>query len=56
MTIMGAATYNWSPRLILDLGVYFAAYGNLPRATLFSGVTYSVGDLYHRKEKKQKAD
>jgi Putative MetA-pathway of phenol degradation len=57
MTVMGAATYNWSPRLIFDLGVYFAAYGNLPRATFFSGVTYSVADLYHRhKGKKKKAD
>jgi hypothetical protein len=56
MTVMGAATYNWSPRLILDLGVYFAAYGNLPRATFFSGVTYSVADLYHHTEKKKKAD
>src|SRR6266446_4451434 len=53
MTVMGAATYNWSPRLIFDLGVYFAAYGNLPRATFFSGVTYSVADLYHHKEKKK---
>jgi Putative MetA-pathway of phenol degradation len=56
MTIMGAATYNWSSRLIFDLGVYFAAYGNLPRVTFFSGVTYSVADLYHHKEKKKKAD
>jgi len=56
MTIMGAATYNRSPRLIFDLGVYFAAYGNLPRAIFFSGVTYSVADLYHHKGKKQKAD
>ncbi len=55
MTIMGAATYNWSSRLVLDTGVYFAAYGHLPRATFFSGVTYSVADLYHHKEKKRKA-
>ena len=48
MTIMGAATYNWSSRLVLDSGIYFAAYGNLPRATFFCGVTYSVADLYHR--------
>jgi len=56
MTIMGAATYNWSSRLVFDLGVYFAAYGNLPRATFFSGVTYSIADLYQHKEKKKKAD
>jgi hypothetical protein len=48
MTIMGAATYSWSSRLIFDSGIYFAAYGNLPRATFFCGVTYSVGDLYQR--------
>src|SRR5882762_8890133 len=52
MTIMGAATYSLSSRLVLDSGVYFAAYGNLPRATFFAGVTYSVGDLYHRRSRK----
>lgn len=57
MTIMGAATYNWSSRLVLDSGIYFAAYGNLPRATFFCGVTYSVADLYHRhKTSKKTAD
>ncbi len=48
MTVMGAATYNLSSRCVLDAGVYIAAYGQLPRATFFSGVTYSVADLYHR--------
>jgi hypothetical protein len=48
MTIMGAATYNVSTRLVLDTGVYFAVYGHLPRATFFSGITYSVADLHHR--------
>jgi hypothetical protein len=47
MTLLGAATYNLSPRLVLDAGAYFAVYGNLPRATFFAGVTYSVADLYH---------
>jgi hypothetical protein len=56
MTVMGAATYNRSSRLIFDLGVYFAAYGNLPRATFFCGITYSVADLYHHKGKNKKAD
>jgi hypothetical protein len=57
MTIMCAATYNWSSRLILDSGIYFAAYGKLPRATFFSGVTYSVADLYHHHTgKRKKAD
>ena len=52
MTIMGAATYNMSSRLILDIGVYVAAYGQLPRTTFFSGVTYSVSDLRHRDGRK----
>jgi hypothetical protein len=48
MTLLGAATYNVSTRLVLDAGGYFAAYGHLPRFTFFTGVTYSVADLYHR--------
>jgi hypothetical protein len=48
MTLMAAATYSVSPRLVLDTGAYLAAYGALPRATFFCGVTYSVADLYHR--------
>ena len=53
LIIMGSALYSLSPRLILDSGVYFAGYGNLPRATFFLGVTYSVGDLYHRGKAKK---
>jgi hypothetical protein len=49
MTIMGAAIYSVSSRCILDTGIYVAGYGHLPRVTFFSGVTYSVGDLYHRR-------
>ena len=48
MTLMGAATYSVSRRFIVDTGIYVAAYGNLPRVTFFSGITYSVGDIYHR--------
>lgn len=48
MILLGAGTYNVSSRLVLDGGAYLAVYGNLPRVTLFSGVTYSVADLYHR--------
>src|SRR5882757_2919501 len=33
MTLLNAATYNISPRLVLDGGAYFAAYGQLPRVT-----------------------
>src|SRR5437879_34630 len=47
MTILNAATYNMSPRLVLDGGAYFAAYGPLPRITVFAGVTYSIANLYH---------
>ena len=47
MTLLNAATYNLSPRLVLDGGAYVAAYGQLPRLTVFAGVTYSVANLYH---------
>jgi hypothetical protein len=47
MTLLNAATYNMSSRLVLDGGAYFAAYGQLPRFTVFAGVTYSVANLYH---------
>jgi hypothetical protein len=47
MTLLNAATYNVTSRLVLDGGVYFAVYGSLPRATFFAGLTYSVADLYH---------
>src|SRR5262249_34868340 len=49
MTLMGAAIYTVSPRLIVDGGVYIAAYGHLPRDTFFCGVTSSVADLYHHR-------
>ena len=47
MTLLNAATYNISSRLVLDGGAYFATYGQLPRVTFFAGVTYSIADLYH---------
>lgn len=53
MTILGGPTYNLSSRLVLDIGAYVAAYGNLPRATFFLGVTYSVANLYHRHHARQ---
>ncbi len=46
MILLGAGTYNLSSRLVLDAGAYLAVYGNFPRVTFFSGVTYSVADLY----------
>jgi hypothetical protein len=51
MTLMGSAIYSVSPRLILDTGIYVAAYGHLPRDTFFCGVTYSIADLYHHRGK-----
>ena len=47
MTLLNGATYNLSPRLVLDGGAYIAAYGQLPRFTVFVGVTYSIANLYH---------
>ncbi len=46
LTILGALTYNVSSRLVLDGGCYVAAHGDLPPATFFAGLTYSVADLY----------
>lgn len=51
MTLMGAAVYSASSRLILDSGIYGAAYGHVPRVTFFGGVTYSIADLYHKRHK-----
>jgi hypothetical protein len=48
LTILQALTYNISTRLVLDGGCYFAARGDLPRATFVAGVTYSVANLYRR--------
>lgn len=52
MTFLFAPTYSVSPRLVLDAGAYIAAYGNLPRATAFFGVTYSIANLYPHKKSK----
>ncbi len=46
LTILQALTFNISARLVIDSGCYVAARGDLPRITFFSGVTYSVLDLY----------
>jgi hypothetical protein len=47
MVLLGAGTYNLSPRLILDAGVFIGVYGNLPRVVGFAGFTYAIFDLYH---------
>lgn len=48
MTVLAAFTHNFSSRLVVDAGAYCAAFGQLPRVVVFSGVTYSVADLYPR--------
>jgi hypothetical protein len=48
VSVLGGATYNISPRLVLDAGLYGSPYGNLPRVTFFGGVTYAITDFYHR--------
>jgi hypothetical protein len=53
MTLLFAPTYNVSSRFVLDAGMYVAAYGNLPRATLFCGVTYSIANLYRQARRRQ---
>src|SRR5260370_1190352 len=46
-SLLNAATYNLSSRLVLDGGVYIGVYGRLPRVTAFAGLTYSVANIYH---------
>lgn len=47
LTLLAAPTYNVSPRMVIDAGVYYTVYGNAPHLTSFVGLTYSVADLYH---------
>lgn len=47
LTLLGAFTYNVTPRLVLDAGVSINAYGHLPRAIGIFGFTYAISDLYH---------
>jgi len=49
LTLLAAATYGVSSRLVIDGGAYYAAFGNLPRVTFFSGFTYSIADLYRKR-------
>jgi hypothetical protein len=48
MVALAAVTFSPSPRLVLDCGGYFAVYGNLPRFTFATGLTYAIADLYGR--------
>jgi hypothetical protein len=52
MTLLGAATYNISSRLVLDGGIYYAVYGQLPRITFVGGITYSVADFSRRRSQR----
>jgi hypothetical protein len=56
MTLLFAATYNVSSRLVLDGGEYTAVYGSLPRVTGFAGITYSIADLYHTHRLRHRAE
>jgi hypothetical protein len=52
MILLASALYSVSPRLVIDCGGYFGAYGNFPTFTFAAGVTYSVADLYHHRPHK----
>jgi len=47
LTLLAAPTYALRPWLVFDAGAYYAVYGNLPRVTVFAGLTYAIADLYH---------
>jgi hypothetical protein len=47
MVLLGAFTYNVTPRLVLDAGAFVTAYGNQPRVVGLFGFTYAISDLYH---------
>ena len=54
MVALEALTYSPSPRLVFDVGGYFAVYGNLPRFTFAAGLTYAVANLYHPRRSREK--
>jgi hypothetical protein len=47
MVLLGAFTYNVTPRLVLDAGAFVTVYGNQPRVVGLFGFTYAISDLYH---------
>lgn len=47
MVLLGALTYNVTPRLVLDAGAFVTVYGNQPRVVGLFGFTYIISDLYH---------
>jgi len=54
MVALEALTYSPSPRVVFDIGGYFAVYGNLPRFTFAAGLTYAIADLYHPHRSREK--
>src|SRR5215470_9370112 len=46
--VLASATYALKPRLIFDLGVSARITGDIPHAMFIAGLTYSIGDFYHR--------
>ena len=52
-TVLGALTYNVSPRLVLDGGISNEVIGRPPHVTFIAGVTYSVANLYHSHKQRQ---
>ena len=54
-TVLGALTYNVSPRLVLDGGISNEVIGRPPHVAFIAGVTYSVADLYRSHRRRQGA-
>jgi len=46
--VLAAATYALKPRLVFDLGMSARITGDIPHAMFIAGLTYSIGDFYHR--------
>jgi Putative MetA-pathway of phenol degradation len=48
VSVLGAATYSPSPRLVLDAAVSVGVHGDQPRITVLAGATYTVGRAFRR--------
>jgi len=46
--VLASATYALKPRLIFDFGMSARITGDMPHSMFIAGLTYSVGDFYHR--------
>ena len=49
LSVLAAVTYNVAPRFVLDSGLSITAFGNLPRAIVVSGITYSIADVHRHR-------